>query len=873
MLLDDLLSFVLGLVSTNEVRHVADTGDDGQDGSEKNPYRTIAKALATPRTADVRIVVKLHGTKPFTESLNLPSDVTILGPGKIAGVGGARPITIAGTSTARVSGVTLRDVELAGSTTGTLIGLGGVVLIDRADRVVLEKCTIRKGLAGRGGGVAVLKSTAVRIASCTVEKNSGGTPASALAGADLFTVTGNMVLPAGDGHGGGIYLEDSAAEIRECTVTENRAILFGGGIGVRNTLSSTTPPKPPSHKIEIADCTITLNQVSHGSLGALPSAARLHAPTSMGDPVAAAFADTAVPESKEKTALANLHGGNFESGLGGGIAVRHADSATRITGCLIGVTKTGPAPNLARRGGGIHLYFGASPFISGCTIAHNLVFGDGGGVGVDLFDPIFPPGETEDFGIHAVALIPRANIDMLDNAILDNYAVEDGGGIYATGGAKLNVKRGFIRRNGAGQLGGGVRVTYATRLYMERVTITDNRANVIPDKSQGGGGVAARNSNVHLEKCTLNANSVDGFAGGAIFFASMFEGGFGRWGFIENEYGRFDKIMEAKSLFDFHARVLRLVDCTGAGGNAATGDKGAGGFLYAVRTADNDKGGIEPMWIAIAGADTSLGVNISTHAGRKRGNVVIELSGKELSPGVPEDRVAIGREVPATGIPASTSAIPPIVPTPATAGPALCVLRDTTPAHDVVLAAYPGGSWFHGPKPVPTTVVPNVVPVAGGTVVKVNGTGFEDPSRVLIGPHEATVSSVTPTAITCTTVPAAVAATADVIIIGPSGAQGWLPGAVKLVVPPRITFMSALKGRAGDSITIGGRGMPIGTKVHFMFGTTAVEAVVTPMTADNQLIVTVPAAPTGFPSARVRATSPTGEQFTRPVEKAFVYLP
>ena len=83
--------------------------------------------------------------------------------------------------------------------------------------------------------------------------------------------------------------------------------------------------------------------------------------------------------------------------------------------------------------------------------------------------------------------------------------------------------------------------------------------------------------------------------------------------------------------------------------------------------------------------------------------------------------------------------------------------------------------------------------------------------------------------------------------------------------------MSTLKGRAGDSVTVRGRGLPIGTTVQFMFGANAVEAVRTQI-ADDELTVTVPAAPTGQTSARLRATSPTGEQFTRPPEKAFEYL-
>jgi hypothetical protein len=59
-----------------------------------------------------------------------------------------------------------------------------------------------------------------------------------------------------------------------------------------------------------------------------------------------------------------------------------------------------------------------------------------------------------------------------------------------------------------------------------------------------------------------------------------------------------------------------------------------------------------------------------------------------------------------------------------------------------------------------------------------------------------------------------------------------------------------------------------------MFGATAAPATITSQAADDEPTVTVPARPGGSgDAALVRATSPTGERFTRPPEKAFVYLP
>jgi len=866
MLLLDLLSELLaGALSSEEVRHVSDVGEDVYEGSASEPYRTIAKALAVaPTLGGRRLVIRLHGTIPFTESLDVPSNVTIAGPATIRAASAGPAIRLVGTAAAKRSGVVLRDLELTGRAPFT--GLGGALRIENADDVRLERCVLRDSRAGRGAGVAVLTSTRVVFDACKLHDNRAGDTATPV---DLTPP--ELAFPMGDGHGGGAYLVDSDVVLRGCDVTGNRAVYAGGGIAVRNA-------SRPQAAVEISDCEITRNQVSHDSLARLAAAWTAMAPApmdDMGDPVLAAFPSR--PADFHLKLLANAHGMNYESGLGGGISLRNARGATTIRRCQIGITRGGDAaPNIARRGGGIHLYIGAYPVIEDNVIANNGASGDGGGVGADYFDPFMPNGETR-FGIAAVPMVARDPVVLARNEFRNNQAIEDGAGLYVTGGARAAVTGGLFAGNRAGEHGGGIRATYASRLRATGVRFERNHANVFETEAEGdkegGGAVSARNSDVHLERCEFVLNRAINFAGGAIYYRSSFEGGVSATGLDADVHGQFDEIQE--TAFSYRRRLLRIVDCM-AEDNRALGARGAGGFLYALRSPDvidntfgEDQilGGQEPLWVSIEGADTDIRPCTSEHdrggtvGRRKRGTVVVELSGNPAAPGVPADRFQVAREVGAGRIAQST---------PALDGRAIVVMPDGDQTRDLRQATFAGGPSVFGPAPGLTSLDKPIVPAAGGTRVRATGTGFQTGMRVHVGGRSAVVAAETTTTADFD-VPGGAPAQEDVVVSLESGAQGWLTRALKLVLPPQVTYMSTLKGRAGDSVTVRGRGLPIGTTVQFMFGANAVEAVRTQI-ADDELTVTVPAAPTGQTSARLRATSPTGEQFTRPPEKAFEYL-
>jgi Right handed beta helix region len=663
----------------------------GHGTSRADPFRTITFAIAhikgLGRSARDVIHV-MDGT--YREQVQLANDIDLVADDGAAPVITAPAPVADGTVTCtNVSNVLLQGLKVQGPpgvgppgivildsqsitvtgcpVTGCSAIRGGGILVQDSDLVTISGCDVTDNYADRGGGIALVRSTEVTVEKCFVERNTAGTIATAIArlvlDAALPADIGRFELELRDSHGGGVYLENcDGVQLLNSCIRENRAILFGGGIAVDNELGW-------DGSVLIQGNDIFCNQVAHGDLAPLDPPAGTCRGADMGDPLEDQLAKETFDYVAE-LAVPLLHGVGRESGLGGGVALRHVTATTRLVDNQIGAATQ---PNLARRGGGVSCFVGAYPLLERNRIDGNLASNDGGGVVIDQFDPFLPrdpalpPGQVPTFlGFSRINMVPRQPIRLVDNKLRGNRTLEDGGGLYATGGVILEISgdQTVIADNRATQNGGGVRVSYAVRLTARGVTFSGNQSNTTNNAEErvGGGGLAARNSTVELEGCTFDQNVANAFAGGGAFVNSCFEGGFGTRGFILNQHGQFDLMQEQDYLFRTRRLVVR--DCGGSG-NQATGASGAGGFLYAVRVPGND-GGIEPLEVTIEGANTAIGENTSDYnrpgnAGgplRKRGNVVIELSGEVDPAGLPIDQVDIAGNVKAipTGIDFSSPA-------------------------------------------------------------------------------------------------------------------------------------------------------------------------------------------------------------------------
>jgi hypothetical protein len=598
-------------------------------------------------------------------------------------------------------------------------------------------------------------------------------------------------MQVGDAHGGGVYVQNSGEiHIERNIIQNNTAILFGGGIAVDN--------RPDfSGTVEISANRIVCNQCSHASLVPLNAPAINCGLPDINDPLVTRMTEETLGAVALRAANI-LHGVGIESGIGGGIALRHVTPGTVVSGNIIGRDRE---PNRARRGGGIECFVGAYPTIRDNSIDFNLSSDDGGGIAIDQFDPFLPSTQPTFFGFRRGTVFPRRTIRMINNSISFNRCRSDGGGIYATGNPRIEISgQTTIQGNQSGENGGGIRVSYAARLTVIGATISNNRCHNLSTQRDGGGGIAARNAEVVLRNCSLSNNVSPDFAGGAAFFTSSFEGGFGPSGFIGNAAGQFDRMMEDEFLF--HTRRYHLHDCRG-NDNQAGGDGGAGGFMYAVRVE-----GDEVMEVSIRGASTSILTNTSTfdRSGnrQKRGNVVIDIPLAQPV-GRPGDRFFITADVPsvaAGGIANST---------PAPDNHPVVVIRHGGVDHPTTFP------FAFGAAPHISDVQPRFGPIAGGQQITITGQRFTDEVVVTIGGARATVTSVSDTSISVTTPPGALGPV-DVVVTNSDGQTESVPLGFEYVSAPRIVDVQPREGPPTGRTLVTITGTDFRPQVRVFFG-------------------------------------------------------
>lgn len=760
---------------------VSVVGDNASgDGSRARPWQTIRHSftqIAILRQPGQHITLNvLPGT--YAENVVMPANTTLLGFStpipEIQGHGGGEPAI-------RINNVSNSNVRSVRVSRGDLSG----IRVTSGRDITVADCVIAANFAPRGGGVAIINSNQVTIDNNTIELNTAGTIATAITNVDIDAAVLSreielFEMQVGDAHGGGVYVENSdQIQISRNVIRNNSAILFGGGVAVDNRPAF-------SGTVEISANRIVCNQCSHASLAPLTPTINC-ALDDIDDPVVDRMEEETLDVVAARAANL-LHGVGIESGLGGGIALRHVTPGTVVSGNIIGRDSE---PNRARRGGGLECFVGAYPTIRDNSIDFNLSSDDGGGIAIDQFDPFLPASQPAFFGFRRGPIFPRSTIRMINNSIRSNRCRSDGGGIYATGNPRIEISgQTTISDNQAGENGGGIRVSYAARLTVNGATISGNRCHTLTTERDGGGGIAARNAEVVLRNCSLSNNISLDFAGGAAYFTSAFEGGFGPGGIIGNAFGQYDQIMQDDFLF--HTRRYHLHDCRG-NDNQALGAAGAGGFMYAVRVE-----GTEVIEVSIRGASTSILTNTSTfdRGGnrQKRGNVVIDIPLAQPA-GLPGDRFFITADVPsvaAGGIQNST---------PAPDNHPVVVIRDGGIDHPTTFP------FAFGAAPHISDLQPRFGPVSGRQQVTLTGQRFMDDVVVTIGGTRATVTTVSDTSIGLTT-PAGALGSADVVVTNPDGQSETVALGYEYVPPPTIGDVQPREGSptGGTSITITGTG-------------------------------------------------------------------
>ena len=214
--------------------------------------------------------------------------------------------------------------------------------------------------------------------------------------------------------------------------------------------------------------------------------------------------------------------GSDLNGHGGGIYAY--ESSSYIFKCNVSGNES------SERGGGIFVGRYGWPVIRKNIISLNQSTGaraDGGGIGATIAHP-----GTTSFDETALEKARNRRIRIIENNITNNTAEDDGGGVYLSVMAKAIFKNNEIAFNIAWKAGGGIRASLGSDIQMTEDSIHDNQCSFHfetdpEDLMNGGGGVAARNSDLILTHVTLTHNINHAFAGGGIFFSSSSEGAIG----------------------------------------------------------------------------------------------------------------------------------------------------------------------------------------------------------------------------------------------------------------------------------------------------------------------------------------------------------
>ncbi len=297
----------------------------------------------------------------------------------------------------RQSSVTLRNIQMRNC---TAIGRGGGLFVDRFSKPVLLDSLIENSRANAAGGGIYIKESGAEIKNTIVRNNTG-----AADGGGIYlkksdaTVSGSTI----SGHtvtadGGGIYLDGSAATIQNNTIRDNFAPWAGGGIFADNS-----------------PATISFNRIENNRAEGIPIYVDLF--------------------------LFKID----ISGGGGGIYGRKSDM--RITNNQI-IGNRAPVVT----GAGIHLWNGSQPQIDGNVVAKN----HGNGIFLRLTPPVFkfyiliPPLQPPPFDPTLIFPLPKpAPIRMRHNTIHANTS----GGVVIFGRTAIEMTDNIISANGTGVIG------------------------------------------------------------------------------------------------------------------------------------------------------------------------------------------------------------------------------------------------------------------------------------------------------------------------------------------------------------------------------------------------------------------------------------
>lgn len=391
---------------------------------------------------------------------------------------------------------------------------GGIRATDRAVVTIAGTSKIIENTAAYGGGISANGGSTITMEAGEISQNNGGSRGGGVnldTNSTTFTMTGGTVSGNTATTGSGILVDKATISLTKATITDNKATGdkagegYGGGVYVQNkgkatiegsTISNNTAYagggvyiSEESQDLTITNSTISENQTLEHGGGLLVEGTN------------------AVIENVDFTF-------NDAQGYGGGIRL---SSNANVT-----IENSKISANISQYGGGISANLGSKLSLTGTNITKNQAVyrgtegGDGAGVNIDLENTEFTMtggsltenvAESSGGGVFATA---HSSFNLIGVTITDNTAATHGGGLFLKEDVSGHVEGSNILKNSTVVNGGGARLESCSSLTIEDSLVNENTA------AYGGGVSANTGSKVTMSGAAsqISKNVTTHFGGG-----------------------------------------------------------------------------------------------------------------------------------------------------------------------------------------------------------------------------------------------------------------------------------------------------------------------------------------------------------------------
>ncbi len=401
--------------------------------------------------------------------------------------------------------VTLSDVVIFNNRANAR---GGGFYLDNSDDVIIKSITIEQNKAPRGGGFYLDNSDAI------LQQNQ------ILNNGDLLNTL----------EGGGLFIDNSTANVISNTIGANNAVKGGGlfleggnaqikGNAFANNRAGAADPATGGHGggcyVGTGAPNVTLNtfQGNQALLGAgcfLEESASnftengLNANTAANGGGGLYLRNSSEANIALNTLTGNIVNGTGENDGGGGVYLESSSANLR---------ENQVSGNRAQLGGGAFFFSFSNATTELNTFTANTATLDGGGVYLKLSNAVLTKNtitfNTSGQGSGGGVYVKLSGAQFAENIVEENQASLGGGGGFYLDESAASLSMDSVRKNRARD-GGGIYLFRSNAAKFDRVGIEENEA------TQFGGGLYVRLSDVPIEDQQISNNHAQ-VAGGGVF--------------------------------------------------------------------------------------------------------------------------------------------------------------------------------------------------------------------------------------------------------------------------------------------------------------------------------------------------------------------